>query len=83
MAQNELKLKIDVTIFCTHTISKRAHFPTLKQSWNISLKIGQVWDLKSPTNLYLSAMWQHCIAAKGGRQQEGDGCLLGWASEVG
>ncbi len=38
--------------------------------------------MKKPTNLYLSAMWQHCIVAKGGRQQEADGCLLGWGNEV-
>jgi len=38
MAQNELKLKLDVTIFCTQTISKRAHYPKLKQTWNIFLQ---------------------------------------------
>ncbi len=38
MAQNELKLKIDVTIFCTGTLHKRAHYPKLKQSWNMFLQ---------------------------------------------
>jgi len=47
MAQNELKLKIEVTIFCTGTLSKRAHYPKqteakLKHFFTISLKISQV-----------------------------------------
>jgi len=32
----------------------------LKQSFTISPKSIKSIDLKRPTNLYLSTMWQHC-----------------------